>query len=175
MSEAPPFERFYDLGDLSDAGDEVAISLSPADLARLAGWADVRAVERFAADISLARLASNRFGYDATLVADIVQTCVVTLEPVSNRIERRFRRVLLLAPGRRHQAPGGEIALTAADDDAPEEIASTRFDLAAPLLEEFLLAIDPYPRAPGVEFQPPAGDDKPESPFAKLKTLKIRD
>ena len=40
-------------------------------------------------------------------------------------------------------------------------------------MEEFLLAIDPYPRAPGVAFQPPEGmADKPESPFAVLKGLK---
>jgi hypothetical protein len=43
-------------------------------------------------------------------------------------------------------------------------------------VEEFMLAIDPYPRAEGVEFIPPEGmGDKPESPFAVLKTLKSRD
>jgi hypothetical protein len=40
-------------------------------------------------------------------------------------------------------------------------------------MEEFLLAIDPYPRAPGVAFQPPEGvNEPPESPFAALKGLK---
>ncbi len=55
----------------------------------------------------------------------------------------------------------------------PEEIDSTRFDLAAPLLEEFSLAIDPYPRAPGVAFDAPATtEDPPENPFAVLGKLK---
>jgi hypothetical protein len=61
------------------------------------------------------------------------------------------------------------------DDDSPEEIESPRYDLAGPLLEEFVLAIA-YPRAAGVAFeaavpQTPA----PESPFAVLKRLKRGD
>ena len=44
-----------------------------------------------------------------------------------------------------------------------------------PLLEEFVLAIDPYPRAPGVEFAAPVdAEPRPESPFAVLKALKDR-
>jgi hypothetical protein len=42
-------------------------------------------------------------------------------------------------------------------------------------MEEFLLALDPYPRRPGVAFDPAAaGDPPPESPFAVLKSLKSR-
>ena len=49
----------------------------------------------------------------------------------------------------------GELSPAAGGDDVPEEIDSTRYDLVAPLLEEFSLAIDPYPRAPGVAFDVP--------------------
>ena len=59
------------------------------------------------------------------------------------------------------------------EDDIPEEIGSLHYDLAGPLIEEFVLGVDPYPRAPGVEFEVP-GDktEAPESPFAVLKGLK---
>ena len=57
-------------------------------------------------------------------------------------------------------------------DDLPEEIDSLHYDLAAPLIEEFILGLDPYPRAPGVAFQPPEGEGAAESPFAVLKGLK---
>jgi hypothetical protein len=63
-----------------------------------------------------------------------------------------------------------ELAPGAGDDEAPEEIESPRYDVAGPVLEEFSLAIDPYPRAPGVAYQPPP-DEKPESPFAVLREL----
>ena len=60
------------------------------------------------------------------------------------------------------------------DEDVPEEIESLHYDLAGPLLEEFVLALDPYPRAPGggISAPPKAADDRPESPFAVLKGLK---
>ena len=44
-------------------------------------------------------------------------------------------------------------------------------DLGA-LASEFLaLALDPYPRKPGVEFEAPAVDDADESPFDALAEL----
>ena len=58
-------------------------------------------------------------------------------------------------------------------DKVPEEIASLHYDVAAPLLEELVLAIDPYPRAPGVEFETPQEPaETRENPFAALKSLK---
>ena len=48
-----------------------------------------------------------------------------------------------------------------------------RYDLAVPVLEELVLAIDPYPRASGVAFEAPQDDaDSPVHPFAALKQLK---
>jgi hypothetical protein len=43
------------------------------------------------------------------------------------------------------------------------------------VLEELVLAIDPYPRKPGVAFQPPADEGgQAEHPFAVLKKLKTK-
>ncbi len=172
-----PFERFYNLANLSEAGDEILFTSSREDLARLAHLAGVDAVDNFEATVTLRRLSPNRFAYEATLTAAIVQSCVVTLDPVKSHVERRFQRVLQVSPGAaRLPEPGNEIVLTLAGDEAPEEIQSTRYDLAAPLLEEFVLAIDPYPRAGGVTFEPPAAQGPaPESPFTVLKRLKIQD
>jgi len=175
--EKPPLERFYDLADLSEAGDEVRISAAPGDLPALARWAGVDKIERFEAVVTLGRLSSSRFLYKADIAADLVQSCVVTLEPVKNHLERSFSRTLQLL--RRHvrsrpeEEGGGALTLAAGEDEAPEEIENPHFDLAAPLLEELVLGIDPYPRAQGVEFTPPpeAAAVK-ESPFAALKRLK---
>jgi hypothetical protein len=60
-----------------------------------------------------------------------------------------------------------------AEEEGPEEIESLHYDLAAPLLEEFVLSLEPYPRRPGVEFAPQTdGQERAESPFAVLKGLK---
>ncbi len=170
----PPFEHFYDLADLSSAGAEIAIRPSAQQRSQLAAWAGVKNVEHFEATVKLRRLSVNRFAYDGVIAADIEQSCVVTLEPVRSHVGLTVHRELhVTSAAPRFAAPGGEIA--GAGDETPEEIADTRFDLAAPLLEEFLLAIDPYPRAPGVEFvRPPSLEAPKESPFAVLKSLKTK-
>jgi uncharacterized metal-binding protein YceD (DUF177 family) len=167
-----PLQQFYDLADLSEAGAEVVVSAKPADLPALAKWAGVDAVERFEGRVLLRKLPAHRFVYDASLTADVVQSCVVTLEPVRSHLERNVSRTLHLSQTSRRSAEP-EPAWSPADDEGPEEIQSPRYDLAAPLLEEFVLSIDPYPRAPGVAFEPPADRVEPaESPFAALKVLK---
>ena len=169
---SPPLQHFYDLGDLSAAGAEIVGSAKSADLPLLAKWAGVDAVERFEGRVELRKLSAHRFSYDATLAADIVQSCVVTLEPVRAHLERKFSRTLHLSQAPRRSAEP-EPAWSPADDEGPEEIESLRYDLGAPLLEEFVLAIDPYPRAPGVAFAPPPEEAaRAESPFAVLKSLK---
>lgn len=171
---ALPLERVYNLSRLSEAGYETTISASPEDRTRIASWADVESVERFEARISLKRVSNTRFHYRAELAVELTQLCVVTLEPVLSKISLDFTRILQLVPKARSTFDlGGELSPAEGDDDMPEDIESTRYDLAAPLLEEFSLAIDPYPHAPGVIFEPPA--EPPElrnSPFARLKVLK---
>jgi hypothetical protein len=173
--QPPPIERLYDLNRLSEAGYEAAIELGPDELAKLARWVDVISVSRFEGRVSLTRLSSTRFNYAAELKADIVQACTVTLEPVSARLSLDFTRELHLVPHVKKTIDfSGELSPAAAGaDEVPEEIDSTRYDLFGPLLEEFSLAIDPYPRAPGVAFDAPKdAGDPPENPFAVLGKLK---
>jgi len=96
----------------------------------------------------------------------------VTLVDVPAHIERRFSRELHFNPAlhRGDQAGTEDIPL---EDDIPEEIESLHYDLAVPLVEEFVLAIDPYPRAEGAAFEvPPEAADETGNPFAVLKSLK---
>ncbi len=176
MSDKPPVEHCYDLGDLGRGGAEVSISLGEKERARVARWANIDAVASFAAKISLKKHSATRYSFMAKLDATIVQSCVVTLEPVRSRIERNIARELLLASPVRRALPKEALPPTPSlDDELTEEIESLTYDLVAPLLEEFSLAIDPYPRAPGVAFEPPKDSpEKAEGPFAALKALKGR-
>jgi hypothetical protein len=169
----PPFSVIYDLSDLSDAGAELAIEATPEQRARIAEWAEVQSVDRFAARITLKRHSATRFEYVAELAADVVQSCVVTLEPVPAHLALEIVRSLHLIRMPRG-ANLGPLELAPVSDETPEEIADTRYDLAAPLLEEFSLALDPYPRAPGVTFEVPKDEDPKEGPFAVLKSLQSK-
>jgi uncharacterized metal-binding protein YceD (DUF177 family) len=173
MTAGIPLERFHDLSDIPDAGYETDIVARPDELTRLAEWAGVDEVSRLAAHVVVRPQSRTRYLLEADLDANVVQSCVVTLEPVRTHIERHFERTLHLAP-RVSDFPdkGGQVPPASAGDEAPDEIESTRFDLSGPLREEFALAIDPYPRAPGVEFEPPTDADRPESPFAILEKIR---
>ena len=86
---------------------------------------------------------------------------------------RDFTRELHFTGTGRWAAPAAEVDLDLPDEEEPEEIESLHYDLAGPLLEEFLLALDPYPRRPGAEFTPQTEpSDGSLSPFAALKALK---
>ena len=170
MSE--PFQLSTNLGRLGQAGDEIQFSASAEDRAALARLAGLLEVPALAARIQLTKLSPTRFLVAYDLTADLVQACVVSLEPVPAHIEKQFRRELHFTPNLRRPL-AGEVTLSPEEEEGPEEIESLHFDLAGPLVEEFLLAIDPYPRAPGVAFEPPPdAEEKPESPFAVLKGLK---
>lgn len=173
MNSGLPISRPFNLNRLGQAGDLIDVKTTADERMALAQFADVLRVEAFSGQVALHKLAPDRFRLDFTLIAEVCQSCVVTLAEVACRIERQFSRELHFNPAL-HRAPDRtspeEVPL---EDDIPEEIGSLHYDLAVPLVEEFVLGLDPYPRAPGVEFEVP-GDktEAPESPFAVLKGLK---
>ena len=112
-----------------------------------------------------------------TVTADVIQACVVTLEPVPGHLEQRFARELQFVGQVRRKASedesGPDLVLDSDLEEGPEEIESLHYDLAGPALEEYVLGLEPYPRRSGVEFRPPnEGSEAPKSPFAVLKGLK---
>ena len=176
MNTALPLEHFYDLSRLSDAGAEVVVSARPEELQKLARWLEVVSVQKFEGTVTLTKLAPHRYRYDAVLACDLTQSSVVSLNPVKSRIEQSFSRELHVAHRSRHaKIPETEAPVLDSADDVPEELESPHYDLAGPLLEELSLALDPYPRAPGEDFEAPEGlGPRIESPFAVLKALKDR-
>ena len=169
-----PISQSYNLARLGNAGDEVRLEADAAQRAAIAVLAGALSLSRFVAVVTLKKAGASRFALDYRLEAEVTQACVVTLEPVAARIERSFVRELHFTGGRR-LPEAAEVELTAPEEDEPEEIDNLHYDLAGPALEEFLLALDPYPRCPGVEFtQAEGADPPPESPFAVLKSLKSR-
>jgi uncharacterized metal-binding protein YceD (DUF177 family) len=178
MTEGLPLSHSYNLARLGNAGDAVRFSADDAERARIAKWAGIPSVEKLEVQVGIRKLESNRFGLGFDLSAEVTQSCVVTLEPVPAHIQRSFSRELVFAGTSRHRPDqadkGGAESEALVDlDEGPEEITSLHIDLAVPALEEFVLALDPYPRRPGVEFVPKTGDlSPPDNPFAVLKGLK---
>lgn len=166
----------------ADAETPVALVPDAAKLGRLARHMGVEWLADVALEGSLAPHGRKGWRLEARLKARIGQLCVVTLAPLETVVDSRVRRDF--QPG---AEPAGVIALTigdaGADDEAepPEPLRET-IDLAAILVEELALAIDPYPRAAGAELgavsrTPPGAaplDPEAEKPFAKLAGLRAR-
>jgi uncharacterized metal-binding protein YceD (DUF177 family) len=167
----PPLSIIYDLSNLSDAGAELTIAATPEQRDRLAEWAEVQSIDKFEAQVTLKRRSPTRFEYQADLTADIVQSCVVTLEPVPAHLALQIARSLHLTRFPRGSDIGSH-ELAPASDEGSEELEDAHYDIAAPLQEEFSLAVEAYPRAPGVVFEASLEGNQPESPFAVLKSLK---
>ncbi len=171
QDEALPFTRVFNLGSINRDGADVVFEASPEERARIATWAGITAVDSFTASIRLTKQSATRFSVHADLVAAVEQACVVTLVPIRATLEIPIHRELHLTQMAR-PLKNIELGEAAGDDEVPDEIDNLHYDLAEPLLEEFALALDPSPRAPGVAFAAPVEDDpKPESPFAVLKNL----
>jgi len=170
------FAHRYNLGRLGNSGDKVRIVADEPQRGAIAVLAEALSVPRFEAVVTLTKTAATRYRLDYRLDAEVEQACVVTLEPVSASIARGFSRELhFIGTGPRRPVQVTEIDLSGGDDEVPEEIDNLHYDLAGAALEEFLLGLDPYPRAPGVEFTPaPEVPDAQISPFAALKSLKSR-
>ena len=178
MTQGLPLTQPYNLARLGNAGDSVCLVADAAQRQAIATWSGILSLEMFEVAVDITKLAPNRFGLAFRLRADVSQACVISLEPVSSPLERDFNRELVFVgtTSRRQApepAPGTEWVLDGEEEDGPEEIDSLHIDLATPVLEEFVLSLDPYPRRPGVEFAPPSpASDPRESPFAALKDLK---
>jgi uncharacterized metal-binding protein YceD (DUF177 family) len=178
MTEGLPFSHSYNLARLGNAGDTVRFAADEAQRAAIAKWAGIPSLEKFETEVEIKKLGPNRFGRAFHLIADVTQNCVVTLEPVPSHMDRNFSRELVFVGTSRHRdapdsATGPDLVLDTDQEEAPDEIDSLHLDLAAPVLEEFVLALDPYPRRPGVEFAPESPvSEPPQSPFAVLKGLK---
>src|SRR5437763_11292551 len=178
MTDHPPFSSTYDLSQVRENGVDVALKPSAAERAQIAAWLGIESLETFQASVRLTRTASGRYLYRGHFDADVVQACVVTLEPVPSHLSGDFERSFQLAPPVAHLKRRGAVepppvtAITDLESDSQEILKSPVVDLAAPMLEELSLALDPYPRKAGVSFVPPedAGSSK-DNPFSVLKNL----
>jgi hypothetical protein len=174
----PPFSVWFDLGGLSDGGAEVTFSPTAAEGEVISHWLGIEGLKDFRATVRLLRTGDNEYAYIASFIADVVQSCVVTLASVPSHLAGEFRRSFRVMPrpiGHRRKGtpPPGNLELSSLEDDEPELIEGTSIDLAGPVLEELNLALDPYPRAPGAAFEGPKEEKAlADSPFAVLERLK---
>jgi uncharacterized metal-binding protein YceD (DUF177 family) len=167
MTKSAQWHAPVRLDDVPDTGLHLDLVADAEVRAALAAVAGVLDMPRLEAAIDLTRQGG---GLRATgrVSATVGQTCVVTLEPVENRVDEPID-VLFAPPAAGEVADGSEAHDT---DEPPEALVNGIADLGAVAAEFLLLGIDPYPRKPGAEFAPLVEASGGAGPFAVLAKLK---
>lgn len=158
--------------DIPDTGLHMDVD-APAEVrAGIAELAGLRELSRLSAAFDLVRQ-GEQVNVTGQVSATIGQTCVVTLEPIENKIEEAVGIAFAPLPaGTAADVEGGDRRKGAAEP--PEPLVNGRIDLGALASEFLMLGIDPYPRKAGAQFTPPEPQDDGPHPFAALEALKKR-
>ncbi len=180
----PEFSRLVPVDRLGEAEipEEIPeeIPAEPGERAALARRFGRLSLDRLSATLRLERAgARNLVRIAGRLAAEVTQTCVVTLEPVSARLEEDFTLLYDLdAAGAQGEAEGArEVMVEPEAEEPPEPVGPHGIDLGEALAQQLAIALDPYPRVPRVALpeEPRAGAGGARaagSPFAALESLK---
>lgn len=135
--------------------------------APIAARLGLQALDSLSVQARLYRDAEDVIVVEGTLQAEVVQTCVVTLQAVRNRVTDSF--AARFAEGGVLDVPL-DVALDPETPDPPEPLTEGGVDLGELTVQFLSLALDPYPRRQDAEL-PEAAGDAPPSPFAGLEDL----
>lgn len=159
-------------------GFSVSLESTNAEREAIARHAEVLSVEQLHCTLKLSRWRSDGVRVEGDLMARVTQACVITLDPVEQRIDEPIAMTFLpegsgLTTPRSGEA--AELLLDPEGEDPPEIFSGNAIDVWSVALEALVLAIDPFPRAAGAEL--PENDQEDElvaekSPFAALEQLK---
>lgn len=158
---------------ISAGGIDETILASERELHALAERFDLIEITDLEARLHVRPEKEGTFAVDGSFTANVMQRCVVTLEPLPARVEQ---------PIHVHFAPpefvGSGVTERDMEEDDMEPIENGTIDLGELVAQHLGLALNPYPRKSGLpplemEFGQPAA--APASPFAKLASLKNKD
>lgn len=176
MTGPDPWRAPVTVAHIPDTGLHRELEASAAERQAMADLAGVRDIPLAQATFDVVPKTGGRVQVTGHVRARVGQTCVVTLEPIESEIdeevdlifapEAEVRRLAdLIEEGQDDQEPA-EVA------DPPEAIVNGIIDLGRIATDALFLAIDPYPRKPGVVFEAEVTALDPEDhPFAALKAL----
>ncbi len=172
----PDFARVVTVAMLR-RGRDFTFDIAPdaAETAHLARLFDARFVRKLRFG-GMIRVDGPDLVLEAGLGATVGQTCVITLEPVTTRVDLAVRRRFVPM-----ETFGAEVEVSPEEDDEIEPLED-RIDLGLIAIEALALALPAYPRKEGAAEGPmssaPAGaaplEEAEIKPFASLAALRER-
>lgn len=173
MAQPVSWGRKVRLRELGEPPMTLTLAAGDAERAGIARDLGLLGLPRLEADLRL-RPWLDGAEVRGTLRATVTYECGVTLDPFNADIEAPLL-VRLVPPGSANAVePQGDLELDPDAEDPPDVLAGDEIDPSAIVVEHLALSLDPFPRKPGAEFEPPPAE-APDSPFAALKALKRND
>lgn len=140
----PEFSRPWDVARLTVP---IHLSATADECAAVARRLDLVGVERLEGDLTLFPARGQAVRVKGRMRANVIQTCVVTLDPVPATVDAEIDA--LYDDG----ADGDDDSLPDDGEEVVEPIVGGRIDLGELLVQTLSLNLDPYPRAPGATFE----------------------
>jgi uncharacterized metal-binding protein YceD (DUF177 family) len=174
---------FVEVRSIGETGQNAKFEASAEQCASLARDLDLIACNSLAVTYRLRSLHRGRYKLTGTIHADVVQRCIVSLDPVpaalNEELDIEFWPEDQLAakpsPGVTQEASdehNDTADFSALGDEPPEPIEQGRIALGRVVYELVSAGLDPYPRNAGAEFAYANKDDGKVNPFAALAGLK---
>ena len=171
--------------EVGQRGLAIAFEANAEERAALARRLDLMALEALTAQLRFepADEAEGAIQVTGTIRAGLVQSCVVTLEPVPRTLSEPISTLYAPVPA---EQPTHEVEVLAEGDEA-EPMPEDGIDVGEVVAEHLALLLDPYPRHPDAPAGPLAysagdegskrdtpGDGEGAGPFAALGQLKSK-
>lgn len=184
MSQAVPGFEFSHVVQVDRVGPEgilLQLSANPAQREAIARQLMIPAVLHLTAQVRVVPdpAQEGHFLLKGQFEAEVEQTCVVSLEPVRQRVGESFLRRFATSVSMESGTDPGEDDEEWIDpeaDDPPDPLPDGTVDAGEVVVEALALALDPYPRKPGAGlpegYRPDPSEDAKISPFAVLAKLK---
>lgn len=171
-----PLSRKLRVETIGD-GTSGTVEATKEEMAAVASLLELVALERLAFAYRLVPAGGHRIRLTGKLTASVVQTCVVSLDPVASDID---------LPAEIEFWPEGSVVALEKSAEAdpgasvlewPEPIEDGTIDLGPVVYETLATSLDPYPKKAGVSFEWSQGGGeeaalRASGPFAALDKLK---
>ena len=158
----PELRCLISVDHIGAQGLDVVVEASAAERAALARRMGIPDVQSLVCRFRVTRIGADRFAALGHLSAQVVQTCVISLDEFSAAIDEHFRLRFV---------PAGEETDDVDPEDPVDEIGyrDGLLDVGEATAEQLGLALDPYPRRPGATLAEHDAEPPPPHPFDALR------
>ena len=179
----PEFSRIVNTEEQVSKKEKIILEASAQERAALAKRFELVSIDSLTAELTIIAASNGEVTVRGPMHAQIVQSCVTTLEPVPEMVEDEVK-VLLSPHVSEEDMPSNPDDLEDLSEDElmalldqPEPLVDGKIDVGEVVSQFLAVAMNPYPRKDGAELPEAAlieeeADEERPNPFAKLAGLK---